>query len=64
MESFFNFKNFKNPKKVIESSFDIKNFNTVMVSFYSIKNFKSRKKVLKTSIRKAVVEFLSEFYKI
>ena len=31
-ESFFNGKNFKSPKKVMESFFDIKNLNTVMVS--------------------------------
>ena len=28
MESFFNVKNFKNPKKVMESSFGIKDFNS------------------------------------
>ena len=33
------------PKKVMESFFCIKNFDTVMLSFFSIKNFKSSKKV-------------------
>ena len=42
MEPFFNVKNFKNPKKVMETFFGIKNFKTMMVSFFSIKNFKSR----------------------
>ena len=45
----------------MESFFNFKNFNTMMVSFFSIKNFKSCKKVLKNSSRKAVVEFLSGF---
>ena len=61
MESFFNIKNFKSHKKVMqtffsisnvkshrkvtESFFGIKNFKTVIVSSFSIKNLKSRKKV-------------------
>ena len=44
MEPFLNVINFKSPKKVMESFFDIKNFKAVMVSFFRIKNFKSRKK--------------------
>ena len=44
MEPFVNARNFKSPKKVMESFFGIKNFKTVMVSFFRIKNFKSRKK--------------------
>ena len=44
MEPFVNARNFKSPKKVMESSFGIKNFKTVMVSFFRIKNFKSREK--------------------
>ena len=46
MESFFNIKNFKGHKKVMEPFSGIKNSKTVMVSFSSIKNFKSRKKVV------------------
>ena len=41
MEPFLNIKNFKSPKKVMESFFVIKNFKTVMVSFFSIKNIKN-----------------------
>ena len=52
MESFINGKNFKSPKKVMESFFDIKSFKAVMVSFISIKNFKSPR---------AVVEFFLSF---
>ena len=44
MELFLNVKNFKNPKKVMESFFGIKNFKTVMVSFFMIKNFEGREK--------------------
>ena len=34
MESFFNVKNFKNPKKVMESFFGIKNLKAVTESFF------------------------------
>ena len=45
MQPFFSIKIFKSHKKVMESCFGIKNFQTVMESIFSIKNFKSRKKV-------------------
>ena len=37
MELFLNVKNFKNPKKVMQSFLGIKNFKIVMVSFFRIK---------------------------
>ena len=44
MEPFLNIKKFKGPRKVMESFYGIKNFETVILSFLRIKNFKSRKK--------------------
>ena len=51
MQHFLNVRNFKSPKKVMESFFGIKNFKTLMVSFFSIENFKSRKAVVEFSLR-------------
>ena len=44
MEPFLSIKNFKSPKKVMDSFCGIKNFNTMMVSFFRIKIFMSCKK--------------------
>ena len=48
MEPFLNIKKFKGPRKVMESFFGIKNFETVMLSFLRIKNLKSRKKAMES----------------
>ena len=55
MELFLNVKNFKSPKRVMESFIGIKKFKTVMASFFRIKIFESRK---------AVVEFSFSFKNI
>ena len=46
MQAFFSINNFKSHKKVTESFFSIKNFETVMMSFLSFKSFQSNKKVI------------------
>ena len=40
MQTFFSISNFKSHRKVTESFFGIKNFKTVIVSSFSIKNLK------------------------
>ena len=50
MELFLKVKNFKSPKQVMESSFGLKTFKTVMASFFRIKNFNSCKAVVEFSL--------------
>ena len=64
MEPFLNVRNFKSPKKVMESFFVIKNLKTVMVSFFRIKDLvvrKQRSPFFSIKNFKAVVEFSLSF---